>query len=466
MPTLEDLLAKKKAEKAINREFYTYQKHRFDIVKNWNHLPLFWEMRLGKTILTIRWAKHHKCKKVLIVCPLTVRRTWEKELVLEKEHPFVITKKTQALVPIMGDGFYVTNYEAIWSLDLFKDNQIQWDCVILDESTKVRKETSKISKICCEMFQSVPHKAILSGFPAPETLADYFQQYKFLFGEFMGYTEFHNWLYRYSSGFERGKPQFAGNAREIQEYIKENSSSLKRYEVKIGSKKLYNVRETQFSPRARTLYDKFERSWFYSNQNARNGDGYFTEWSIVAQKMLHQMTGGIVKHEDIDFHSDHKLDDLDDLLKEELPNEQVVIWSAYRAEIEMIRERLNCKVIHGGVSNDERNRLLEGFHGQKFPYLCCQLKTAGMGLDMSCADTAIYYSNSWEVEHRYQSEDRIIHPKKKVPILYIDLVTEDTIDDDIRVALDEKPKKTGLYQEKIYEAFVKRVERMIFGKDK
>ena len=42
------------------------------------------------------------------------------------------------------------------------------------------------------------------------------------------------------------------------------------------------------------------------------------------------------------------------------------------------------------------------------------------------------------MEKRAQSEDRIIHPVKQEPLLYIDLVTEGTIDEIVVDALQDK----------------------------
>ena len=51
---------------------------------------------------------------------------------------------------------------------------------------------------------------------------------------------------------------------------------------------------------------------------------------------------------------------------------------------------------------------------------------------------AIYYSNSYESEHRAQSEDRGIHHTKSDPLTIIDLVTEGTVDELVLESLQDK----------------------------
>ena len=63
--------------------------------------------------------------------------------------------------------------------------------------------------------------------------------------------------------------------------------------------------------------------------------------------------------------------------------------------------------------------------------ICAQAMLGKMGLPWHASSTAIYYSNHFSGEIRQQTEDRIIHPMKKEPVLIIDLLTKDSIDEDI-----------------------------------
>ena len=80
----------------------------------------------------------------------------------------------------------------------------------------------------------------------------------------------------------------------------------------------------------------------------------------------------------------------------------------------------------------------EKFEKKRLQIICAQGRCGQYGLDWSVADTAIYYSNWYDGEIRQQSEDRIVHPKKKEPLLYIDLVAEDSIDEEVVAILKRK----------------------------
>jgi len=64
--------------------------------------------------------------------------------------------------------------------------------------------------------------------------------------------------------------------------------------------------------------------------------------------------------------------------------------------------------------------------------------TAGYGITLTAASTVIYYSNSFSLEHRLQSQDRCHRIGQRHPVTYIDLITEGTIDEKIVEALQSK----------------------------
>jgi SNF2 family DNA or RNA helicase len=158
-------------------------------------------------------------------------------------------------------------------------------------------------------------------------------------------------------------------------------------------------------------------------------DGKETKWTLVVNSWLRQLAAG-----------EHKDREIIKLLKGELKDEQLVIWFAFNAELYRLHDTLtklgiSCRYITGDVSISKRGKLVDRFNAKKYQVILMQLKCGKYGLDLSGADTAIYYSASYEAETRIQSVPRIVHPKKDRPCLIIDIVTRNTIDEDIREAL-------------------------------
>ena len=65
-------------------------------------------------------------------------------------------------------------------------------------------------------------------------------------------------------------------------------------------------------------------------------------------------------------------------------------------------------------------------------------KTGGYGLTLTAASTVIYYSNSYDLELRLQSEDRAHRIGQTNKVTYIDLIAPDTVDQKIVGALRDK----------------------------
>ena len=62
---------------------------------------------------------------------------------------------------------------------------------------------------------------------------------------------------------------------------------------------------------------------------------------------------------------------------------------------------------------------------------------------MTAANTVIYYSNSYDLEIRLQSEDRAHRIGQKNAVTYIDIVSPNTIDEKVLNALRDKVSLAG-----------------------
>ena len=86
-----------------------------------------------------------------------------------------------------------------------------------------------------------------------------------------------------------------------------------------------------------------------------------------------------------------------------------------------------------------------------------QQKIGKFGLNLSHASTAVYFSNGFSREDRIQTEDRIEHTHKKEPLLLIDLVCRNSIDQTIVKTLTRKESVSQYYlAEKIVEDMKRR----------
>jgi SNF2 family DNA or RNA helicase len=95
---------------------------------------------------------------------------------------------------------------------------------------------------------------------------------------------------------------------------------------------------------------------------------------------------------------------------------------------------------YGGTPQDERQQIVTDFQDPNSPlrFFIGQPKTGGYGITLTAAQTMIYYSNSYDLEIRLQSEDRAHRIGQKGTVTYIDLMAPKTIDEKIISALRDK----------------------------
>ena len=423
------------------KSLFPYQHEALSYSRQRSRVALFMEMRLGKTLVCIRWLSN-QTGPILVVAPVEALSGWMDELQgdgisSDRIRLLYGTKKQrlQELEFAPSNAWCLINYEGLRVVGKeIKDHQ--WDAVVLDESTRIRNPKAGITKYCLASFNNVQRKAILTGLPDPEGPMDYFCQMAFLHGSFMGSHNFWMFRHKYFTSDAKGwewHPR-SGSVDAIKREVHGLAYRLSRDKANIGSKKMYQKRIVEMNTVQAKAYKQVKDKFEY--------EGKETKWVVSQITWLARIAGGFDPDGEVHL-STRKLDELCRLLKEDLRNEQVLVWFRFNAELLATVERLNelgIKVayITGKIDKKDRPTIVKSFQSKTVQVLAMQVKCGRFGLDCSAADTAIYYSNPYDGEDRAQTEDRIVHPKKTKPLLLMDLITQGSIDEDVIQILKRK----------------------------
>ena len=126
---------------------------------------------------------------------------------------------------------------------------------------------------------------------------------------------------------------------------------------------------------------------------------------------------------------------------------KVVIWSIFVKDILKITEMLNdafgawsAEAFYGDTPADERQDIVERFQqpNSKLRFFVGNPRIGGRGLTLTEAKTMVFYNNLYDLEIRLQAEDRAHRIGQKNNVTYIDLVTENTVEEKILKALRDK----------------------------
>ena len=126
---------------------------------------------------------------------------------------------------------------------------------------------------------------------------------------------------------------------------------------------------------------------------------------------------------------------------------KVIIWANYRHDIKTITKELENKYgtqtacsFYGDTAVDDRDQIVSRFQDQEddLKYLVANPKTGGYGLTLTASHTVVYYSNSYDLEIRLQSEDRTHRIGQNNKVTYVDFIAEKTVDENIVKCLRSK----------------------------
>lgn len=430
---------------------------------------LFWEPRLGKTIVPIRrWKADRVRGPILIVGPYACLGNWRRELILEgvpdKDIVFLTADTDRRAALKSGAMFKLMNKEGFRALPEVAG--VRWEEMVADESTFLKApprfnwsekhgKRPGMSKFFAEHFRDVKRRWILTGTPSPEGELDLYQQLAFLNPSILPFKTWYHFREALFEQIDRGTYDLTVDGREyLTKRLAKYCSYLSRNDVDMGVKVVKVRRMVRLPTGARKMYRTAQREFLleYGDQVHAAVDH-----GVAAFAWLRRICGGFISNVAT---FKHKASELIELISGELSGESLVVWCSYRAELlhlsrMLTREGIKTFVVHGDVKPVKREAIFESFRRGARLVLLCEPTVAKYSQDFGHCDIMVYYSTPMGLEARQQSQDRFIRVAEKRTKYVIDLVTEDTIDEDI---------VTSLYIKETKSARIKRIVQRLQGK--
>jgi SNF2 family DNA or RNA helicase len=136
---------------------------------------------------------------------------------------------------------------------------------------------------------------------------------------------------------------------------------------------------------------------------------------------------------------------LDDLLERYMargPRQKVIVWTSFVGNIESLRcryARWSPVVIHGEVSNDDRDRAVNAFRSDpNTRLLIANPAAAREGLTLTEANVAVYLDRTFNLVDYLQSQDRIHRISQEQACEIVLLIAGSTVDEFIDFSLEQK----------------------------
>ena len=323
--------------------------------------------------------------------------------------------------------------------------------VIIDESTTIKNRKAARTKNLQVLHKYAKYRRILTGSPITKSPMDLFSQCSFLAEKALGYNSYFAFQNRYAivrqqKMGQRSFQEIVGYRRldELNEKLTQFSKRVLKSECLDLPDKLYTKRYVPLTDEQKRLYDQMKDMALAMLENGELA----TTTSVLTQIMrLQQISCG---HFTPDVGETRSLENnrIEELLNitEELQG-KCIIWASYTHDIQRIYSALrDCfgpeavALYFGDTAQDMRQDTVDRFQDPKDPlrFFVGQPRTGGFGITLTAATTVIYFSNSYDLEIRLQSEDRAHRIGQNNPVTYIDLVSPDTLDEKILTALKSK----------------------------
>ena len=462
---------------------YRYKTKPYDhqlkaLKKSWaqKNYALFMEMGTGKSKVLVdniaMLYDNGAIRGALIVAPKGVYKNWDQiefpvHLPDHVEHTKVlweanITKKKQTELDTLFDGkeelkILIMNVEAFSTskgldfahsfLNIFLGRAL----IGIDESTTIKSPTAKRTKNILTIGELAKYRRILTGSPVTKSPLDLYSQCEFLDPWLLGHNSYYSFRARYANMVKRNfggrSVQLVTSYRRLDELgdkLDDFSYRVLKEDCLDLPEKVFTKRIVELSKEQKEIYAQLKETALAFTEDGK----VMSTVNVMTQLMrLHQVTCGTFKADDgtVKHLPNNRIQALMDCLEE--TDGKVIIWATYREDIKKIVESLkkaygeaSTVEYHGGVDATLRQEHIAQFQQVKGPtrYFVGNPQTGGYGITLTAANTVIYYSNSYDLEKRLQSEDRAHRIGQTGSVTYVDLIAEGTIDEKIVKSLRNK----------------------------
>ena len=453
------------AEYKLKPYNHQFEALRYIVRRSQGKIPyagLFYEMGTGKTKIVVDSSRILNWKKILIIIPKTIGVSWKKEIAKNLDKPYRIidatkgtTRKRAELIAdslnyqkYNGRSFVLVNYDAIRIKAMFEVlNSIEWDAMILDESTYVKTPKAQRTKAAIRLGQAAGFRMVMTGTPITNNYLDLYAQLKFLDPSILGiptYTAFKA-TYAILGGFEQKQVVGFKNVEDLLEKVKNHSLICMIDDcLDLPEKMPPIIRSVSLDdyPEVKAAYNNMRKSLMHEFD-----DGNITTAKNVLTKLLRlqQITSGFLTDDEGNINSfgqSPKITALLEFINEIADDESVVIWARFLHDIDEIERAISPygKVgkITGSITGEDRDKIINDFEDGKIRFLVATPRTCGFGINLVSARYTIWYSSSFSLEERYQADARTYRSGQKRRTFFIDLVCENTIDELILTAISKK----------------------------
>ena len=402
------------------------------------------DMGLGKTLQTITMLTKVYLKGVknpsLIVMPRSLLFNWQDEL--QKFAPqltyYIYYGQQRDLNEAMRHQLVLTTYALVRN-DIEAFRQQQFHYIVLDESQNIKNLTSQATQAV--MLLTGEHRLALSGTPIENNLTELYSLYRFLNPAMFGTIDEFNKQYAYPIQRDGDKELTKSLRRRIFPFMLRR---LKKDVLKELPDRMEQTLYVEMDDDHRRFYEQRRQYYQTLVGNSIAQQGLEKSQMVMFQALSELRRIASVPESLSDGSiSSPKIPLLTEQVEELVASgHKVVIFFNFIAGIELVGERLTEMGIDYTTmtgSTRDRRAVVERFQNDPgCRALLMTLKTGGVGLNLTVADTVYIVEPWWNKAAEEQAINRLHRIGQKAKVMSYALITRDTIEEKIRQLQQQK----------------------------
>jgi SWI/SNF-related matrix-associated actin-dependent regulator 1 of chromatin subfamily A len=390
------------------------------------------DMGLGKTTSTIIAALETGAKKILIICPASLKINWQREIENYSDKPTSIIEGKK-----WEDGtFIIINYDIIKNFhdEKKKSDSIllktKFDLVVIDEAHYIQNKQAQRTKLINDFVSNVERLWLLTGTPITSRPINYFNLLSLIecpvAKNWMAYVK------RYCNGFQfqAGRRKIwnvsgASNLEELRDRtaplvlrrLKENVLDLPD---KIITPVYLRLKSKEYEALMGEYYD-----WYDKNGDSDSLTLQFTKLTKVRQVIAEEKVASTIEI-------------CENIVEQ---GKKVIVFTNFTKTLEMILEHFGKSAVRldGQMSQKERQLSVDRFQNDESVMVFVgNIKAAGVGITLTAGEAVVMNDLSFLPSDHSQAEDRSYRYGQKNNVLVYYPIFDNTVEGIIYDILKKK----------------------------
>ncbi len=360
------------------------------------------DMGLGKTTSTIIAALETDIKKILIICPASLKINWEREIRNYTDRSVFIAESKNFS---NEHDFVIVNYDILKNFYDLKDKENSlitkgnFDLIIIDEAHYASNSQANRTKLINSFVKDVEYLWLLTGTPMTSRPINYYNLLNLIESPVA-----QNWMayvIRYCQGY-----QFKAGNRKV--WNVNGASNLEELRDRTSRQVLRRLKEDVLDLPEKIITPVYLR---LKSKEYENVMGEYYEWynknpneskSLTVQFSKLMKVRQVIANEKIT----NTIEIIENILEQ---GKKVIVFTNFTDTLQKIHSHFGKQSVYldGTCTKPQRQYAVDQFQeNDKIKVFVGNLQAAGVGITLTAGEAVVFNDLSFVPAHHQQAEDR------------------------------------------------------------